>query len=102
MKGLPASSTMALGIFSVIGRSRVARPPARRATGTSAIISAFIAEGEIVGESAVPGKRNCTYHFPVMPPRPPVVEMQPVMQPLESRLLFSVVSGFTQSDFATG
>ena len=34
MNGLPATSTSAFGIVSVIGRRRVARPPARRATGT--------------------------------------------------------------------
>src|ERR1019366_2243056 len=33
MNGCPATSISALGIFSVIGRKRVARPPARIATG---------------------------------------------------------------------
>src|SRR5689334_7085483 len=35
MKGRPWISTSALGIVSVSGRSRVARPPARIATGCS-------------------------------------------------------------------
>src|SRR5713226_4939277 len=34
MKGLPATSTTALGMVSVIGRNRLARPPARMATGS--------------------------------------------------------------------
>ena len=34
--GSPATSTRSLGIFSVIGRNRVARPPARIATGSVA------------------------------------------------------------------
>src|SRR5215469_8532431 len=37
MNGFPASSTSALGIFSVTGRSRVAKPPARIAAGTFSI-----------------------------------------------------------------
>src|SRR5688572_17392843 len=40
MNGLPASSTIALGIFSVIGLRRVASPPARSAAGTVAMSGA--------------------------------------------------------------
>ena len=37
--GSPATSIRSLGTFSVIGRSRVARPPARIATGKSELVA---------------------------------------------------------------
>src|SRR5260370_36296243 len=48
MKGRPATSTSALGIFVVMGRRRVASPPARMAAGTSATFMRFLSTREII------------------------------------------------------
>src|SRR5438552_2253454 len=67
MKGSPRISTSALGMLSVMGRSRVARPPARMATG-SINASRLRHYGRAVKIEAHPHlAQSCLAHGPAQP-----------------------------------